>query len=148
MTREEKLAKYGVGPWLDEPDRVEFEWRGLPCLMTRNEVSGHLCGYVAVPPGHRWHGLEWDDPTMGASSLYAHGGVNYSKPCADRVCHVPKPGEPADVWWFGFDCVHAFDFAPMHARYGLPCHKSQTYRTAEYVLGEIRRLAEQLAAAS
>jgi len=60
------------------------------------------------------------------------------------VCH-PAQGQ---VWWFGFDCSHAFDvspgleaiivhFSPDHAPLG-------TYKDLEYVKQETERLAEQL----
>lgn len=49
------------GPWDDESDRVE--WRddltGLDCLAVRGNL-GNWCGYVGVPPGHRWFGVGYD----------------------------------------------------------------------------------------
>lgn len=60
-----------------------------------------------------------------------------------RICHVPLDGRPGNVWWFGFDCAHAGDYAP-----GLPSTFSlqqyEEYRTLDYVRGECRSLAEQL----
>lgn len=149
-------STWGPGPWQDEPDRVEWEHAGHPCLITRNEGEGNLCGYVAVAPGHPWHGVDACDLQPGAS---AHSGVNYATACAGRICHVPKPGEPADVWWLGFDCGHAFDFAPgMAARiagegYGthaavLVTSARQTYRTVDYVRAHVEALAEQARAAA
>lgn len=152
MTREERVAKYGNGPWVDEPDRVEFEHEGFPCLVTRQaERGGHLCGYVAVPPGHPWHGKDYGDIDADA-----HGGVNYAAPCFGKVCHVPKPGEPDDVWWFGFDCAHGGDIRPGDdvemARAGFDpyrsvFHRVSVYRDVEYVKRECQRLAEQAKAA-
>ena len=46
-----KNAAWGQGPWDDEPDRVDFEHAGFPCLLLRNPRLGQWCGYVAVPPG-------------------------------------------------------------------------------------------------
>ena len=71
---------------------------------------------------------------------------------ARRICHVPEPGRPDDVWWFGFDCAHAWDFSPGMAAYwrrtGRPefAHRGydEVYRTAEYVKAECGRLAAQL----
>ena len=28
------------------------------------------------------------------------------------ICHIPDQGEPDDVWWLGFDCLHGGDLAP------------------------------------
>lgn len=54
------------GPWLTEPDRVEWvdEATRLPCLVLRREGLGHLCGYVGVPPDHPAHGLNYDGITQ------------------------------------------------------------------------------------
>lgn len=148
MTREEKLALFGEGPWLDEPDRVEFRHQGLPCLITRHWELGNLCGYVAVPPGHPWHG-------KSGPPVDVHGSCNYANECAGRICHVPEPGEPADVWWFGFDCGHGFDMSPRYLTLvrdlalDSPVGKlfsSKPYRDYAYVDREVRSLAEQLVA--
>jgi hypothetical protein len=113
---EEEVARaregWPTGPWTTEPDRVEWRSHGLPCLIVRS-VMGNLCGYVGVPPGHRLHGVHYD----AVEDVRAHGGITYSNKCCGGICHVPKPGEPADVWWFGFDCAHAFDVVPGVLKY-------------------------------
>lgn len=153
-------SKWGDGPWTHEPDRVEWRHKGLPCLMARGpSFSGHWCGYVAVPPGHPYHGKHYDTP-----DVRVHGGLTYADKCSGHVCHVPKPGEPDDVWWFGFDCAHSGDLSPaMRARYlhvGYPFdsepynHKkalastafTDVYRDLDYVRAQTNRLAKQLAA--
>jgi hypothetical protein len=164
MTNQERIidkSQWGDGPWLTEPDRLEWEHAGLPCLAVRGpEFSGHWCGYVAVPPGHPLHGKHYDTPDVNV-----HGGLTYADKCDGAVCHVPKPGEPDDVWWFGFDCAHGGDLSPaMHARYlhvGYPFPSEpydhakavaaadwtiDVYRTLDYVQAEANRLADQLAA--
>lgn len=139
-------AGWPAGPWDAEPeDRIE--WRddatGLPCLMVRPD-HGAWCGYVAVPPGHPWHGRD-------AEEVFAdvHGGLTYASACGGHVCHVPRAGEPADVWWLGFDCVHSGDAAPGHMRLDrLRALRSwETYRTAAYVRGECASRAAQAHAA-
>lgn len=141
------------GDWDGEPDREEWRSHGLPCLIVRNDL-GALCGYVGVPPGHRMHGKALDD----ADDLSVHGGISYANACAGHICHVPREGEPDDVWWLGFDCGHGWDFMPglyanlRKALAGLkdPLFESDarygTYRPIGYVRGEVERLAEQLAA--
>jgi hypothetical protein len=150
---------WGSGPWTTEPDRLEWEHAGLPCLAVRGpEFSGHWCGYVAVPPAHPLHGQHYDGP-----DVTVHGGLTYSNRCDGHVCHVPKPGDPDDVWWFGFDCAHSGDLSPAsHARYlgrGYPFSDKpydharavatddgfvDVYRTLDYVQAEANTLAEQL----
>lgn len=153
-------STWGEGPWQHEPDRLDFEHAGLPCLLSRGP-GGHWCGYAAVPPGHPWHGQSDETP-----AVEVHGGLTYANRCDGHVCHVPKPGEPDDVWWFGFDCAHAGDFAPKHeaSHYGkgypwldkpydhatavaASDFSVDVYRDLAYVRAETERLAEQLAAA-
>lgn len=92
-----------------------------------------------------------------------NGGLTYSDACQEdrpeavAVCHVPEPGRPADLWWFGFDCAHAFDIVPaMELRmrqlgeprllpeWAEPDWVRSTYRTMPYVKGEVAQLAAQL----
>lgn len=152
-------SMWGDGPWQTEPDRVDFEHAGLPCLLLRNH-AGTWCGYAAVPPGHPLHGKGYDD-----LDVEVHGGLTYASACRDRICHVPKPGEPDDVWWFGFDCGHYRDFSPgIDALLRSIRSRSQdehydhatavaaqnrlveVYRDLAYVRAETERLADQLAA--
>jgi len=146
-------AKWGPGPWQDEPDRVEWEYQGYPCLMVRNPVLGNWCGYAAVPPGHPWHGKSAND-----LDVHAHGGVTFSSLCDGHICHVPKPGEPADVWWLGFDAGHAWDIVPglesLFTRAGrseedrelmstLSEACNRRYRTVDYIRAQVEGLADQ-----
>jgi hypothetical protein len=103
-------SAWGDGPWQNEPDRVEFEHKGFDCIIRRGP-GGQWCGYVGLPAGHPWRDLGrdgWD--------VDVHGGLTYQEPCdgdPERgVCHVPKPGEPDDIFWIGFDCAHAGDYCP------------------------------------
>jgi hypothetical protein len=142
------------GPWDSEPDRIE--WRmseppGYPCLIVRGPL-GALCGYVGVPPGHPAHSKTGDEVEVSV-----HGGVTFADRCSGRVCHVPRPGEPEDVWWLGFDTGHAFDFIPSIAaglgslpgRNGVTAYvewyADMRYRDVAYVRAEVEQLAAQLA---
>lgn len=91
--------------------------------------------------------------------LSAHGGITFADFCADStneaelICHVPGPGEPDRVWWFGFDCGHAGDLAPeMQARHPdlytdiWRSRMNETYRDVPYVEDECASLAAQLKA--
>jgi hypothetical protein len=146
MTREEKLAEFGEGPWLEEPDREEFRAQGLPCIIRRHKELGFLCGYVAVPPGHPLHGMDCQ-AAYALARLRAHGdAVTYAQPCADDICHVPRPGEPDDVWWFGFHCGYGWDCIPQHGPWLGREPRLEEYRDLAYVRSECEALALQLAA--
>jgi hypothetical protein len=126
------------GPWDLEIDRVEFEAHGFPCLLNRNHF-GAWCGYCAVPPGHPWHGKGYQEID---SEVSVHGGLTYADACHGNICHVPKPGEPDNVWWFGFDCNHGGDRAPGMEKF----HQSGFYRYEVYCdLAYARQQTENLA---
>lgn len=57
------------------------------------------------------------------------------------ICHIPAPGEPDNVWWFGFDCAHSGDLAPAYD--SLNGYDS-SYCDLEYVRREVTSLAAQL----
>lgn len=59
-------SAWGPGPWQEEPDRLEFTYKGLPCVILRNsEVTGSLCGYVGVFPDHPWYEAAYSDCVKG-----------------------------------------------------------------------------------
>lgn len=105
-------SRWPKGPWDREPDRVDWKTAaGLPAIALRH-TSGHWCGYVAVPPGHAFYP---GGPHAAGESLTLeglHGECTYADRCTGRVCHVPEPGEPDDVFWYGFDYAHHMDAAP------------------------------------
>lgn len=151
-------ATWGDGPWRSEPDKAQWidAETGLDCLIVRNR-HGSLCGYVGVPEGHPNFAEDYDDVDVNV-----HGGLTFSELClgvaadaeATEICHVPAAGRPDHVWWFGFDCAHAFDLAPgmealLRSVPNLPQREGDvrfhdTYRDWEYVVGEVRHLAKQL----
>jgi hypothetical protein len=139
-----------AGPWNDEPDRVEFEYAGMPCLVVRNS-QGAWCGYVAVPRDHPWHCVNYDNvkPAEG-DYVEVHGGLTYS---AFGPGVSQQPGvEPNDVWWIGFDCNHSGDLSAYDI---IQCGSSARddgmwisyYRTVEYAQSHVKKLAEQVKAA-
>lgn len=140
----ERKKSWGDGPWQSEPDRIDFRHAGLACFVQRNHM-GVLCGYVGVPEGHPAHGKSYDDVDVDV-----HGGLTYARECHGSVCHVPEPGEPDRVWWFGFDCGHAWDLMPCGSSPELLSKgidiRFGTYRDLAFARAEVERLAEQLAA--
>lgn len=158
------------GEWDHEPDKMQFAdaSTGLPCLIVRGPL-GALCGYVGVTEGHPFFGKHYDHCvfperhrsevdegvdgyhyacTPGAA-IEVHGGITFSDFCAEardksrHICHVPDAGEPAHVWWLGFDCGHYKDLAP---GIRMNIFMDGDYRTIAYVRRQCARLAEQLAA--
>lgn len=159
-------AEYPQGPWSDEPDKAQWidEATGLDCLIVRNGM-GALCGYVGLPPEHPWHrkgyseclkgsdcGEDWCYEHSPDGAVRVHGGLTFASSCSEErvegICHVPQPGRPHDVWWFGFDCAHAGDLTPASAKHGLRIYADDTYRDVAYVKAECASLAQQLAAVS
>jgi hypothetical protein len=156
---------WGDGPWLNEPDRLEWRSKGYPCLIVRAQVTGALCGYVAVPPGHPWHGKGYDDVNH---VVRVHGGLTYADSCEGnpKICHVPEAGEPDNVWWLGFDCSHHMDCSPAMRATIRECYENfmpsyaeiagisrdvveeyrrehEVYRDIEYVKAEVESLVVQ-----
>lgn len=152
-------SRWSAGPWDGEADRDEWRAHGFPCLIVRSPSTGALCGYVGLPPGHALHGKSYGDDAVDA--LDVHGGITYGSACAGHICHVPRDGEPAEVWWLGFDCSHGGDDTPiafpsshlMLLGFGFGLDDTsergaEDYRDMAYVRAETEKLAEQLARAS
>jgi len=150
--------KWPAGPWDGEPDKMQWPdaATGLPCLAVRHARSGYWCGYVGVAEGHPLYGKDGDDDAV---CLDVHWGITFTDACApgaaeDRgICHIPEPGEPDHVWWFGFDCAHCDDTSPQDAFYEATRSEwfwrtDGTYKTLDFVRSECARLAQQLAEAT
>ena len=156
MTPEVKLEKYGPGPWMDEPDYLEFSHNGMDCRIMRN-MLGSLCGYVKLPENH-----PWEKEDIFHSEAEVHGGITYSN-------------KEDDGFWIGFDCAHLDDFCPSIEHNYLRMEKlskmkdlpeplkeilknypkmtnvlkklnTSTYRNIAYVQQECRSLANQVIA--
>jgi hypothetical protein len=72
-----------------------FQW-----VVTHNG-DGYRCGYVRVPVGHPWHGLQ---EYTALDDVDVHGGVTFLE--ADVPCDAAGAD---DAWWVGFDCAHGGD---------------------------------------
>jgi hypothetical protein len=141
-------SRWAPGPWQSEADKVQAidDATGLDVLLVRQPYHGSWCGYVGVPQSHPLFGQGYHD----VPDVDVHGGLTFADACHETgdesrgICHVGEIGAADHVWWFGFDCAHAWDITPGHDHgFGFP---DSTYRTREYVEAECARLAEQLAA--
>jgi len=158
-------VSWGHGPWMGEPDKKQWPdpKTGLPCLAVRHPNSGHWCGYVGVSPEHPLYKIRYNqcpDPNCTEeygcehrpeSLLEVHGGLTYSAFCDDDaaedtgICHKPEPGEPEPLWWFGFDCAHAWDLCPARELLYSSSLGDQVYRDLSYVQENCAALAKRLA---
>lgn len=140
-------SKWPSGVWSSEPDKIQWQddTTGLPCLILRVKHSGHLCGYVGVPPGHPWFEMAYEDVPVEI-----HWGLTFANFCQHGeehgVCHVTAPEEPDRVWWLGFDCGHCEDLSPAYSKemYEMFLREWNEYRDVEYVRGQCRSLAKQI----
>ena len=148
------------GPWNDEADKIGWidERTGRQCIILR-QTDGTLSGYVAVGPDHPLFGYS-EDAIPGCLEILVHGGLTYAQPCEENrpeavsVCHVSDAhhrrtqdvfDDKDDLWWFGFDTNHKYDYVPQ------PLHSSprkrsdsKAYRDQSYVYRECIKLAAQL----
>lgn len=146
------FSKHGWngGPWRNELDKAVWTdpATGLDCMHRRCADGGYLCGYVAVEPGHPLFGFD-HDAIPASFGVTAHNGLVESGLCdhgrEDEVmCHIPAPGRPDDVWWFGFKCNMVDDHLPASGR-ARSGDQSGIYRSTDYVRAECAKLAMQLA---
>lgn len=165
LTSDEKLTYWGYGEWVEEPDLVEFEHKGIHCRVERCSAAesngsifgGHLCGYICIPKDHPWNELGWDNIFSLENPPQVHGGLTYFS------------SEGTD-FWIGFDCAHSGDFVPsleslkkemmkIDSRYRKMKEEEEalfsqlsikrrffenTYRNISFVINECKSLAEQV----
>lgn len=87
-------STWGYGSWTKEPDKMQGidSATNYDTLIVRNN-GGALCGYVGVPEGHPFFGVEYSScPKLcdeewcshrPESILDVHGGVTFSDFCHD-----------------------------------------------------------------
>lgn len=147
-----------------------FRHEGLLCCISRLNWAGCLNGYVAVDKSHPFFGKEYGENFLVSDlnavefngnyigllcqggndtcllsldlALNVHGGITYSRNSlygiADEVF--------GELWWFGFDTLHAGDLKPFQTEIDLKYpHFDDEYRDFEYVRAQTKSLAEQIA---
>lgn len=110
----------------DEPSEALFIYRGFNCAILRHLTSLHLCGYVAVPQGHKAFNCTYDE-----FSADCHGGLTYADYQLPRGTQLQ-----GTFWWIGFDCAHWGDWVSIA--------EDGTYRTFGYVFSQIMSIVNQL----
>jgi hypothetical protein len=134
FTCDQKLSNCGYGEWIEECDKITFDYLGHECMVHRvfhtdfiNQniyFGGHLCGYVKVPENHVFHTKE----TIGnIQKIHCHGGVTYNDNNLSLMHSIDH--------WIGFDCAHSSDIIPS-------CHssKKQQFRCFEKIYRDIHSL--------
>lgn len=163
LDKELKLRWWGPGEWVDEPDFVNFNHLGINCMIRRiyckegteerpHVFGGHLCGYVELPSNLI---LDWDESN---EKFDIHGGITFCETEQGKT-------------WIGFDCAHAGDIVPsmkiaeelmgeisptyngisdiqqeLQARFPNSIAWNDSYKTFDFVLSEVKSLAEQVKA--
>jgi hypothetical protein len=136
-------------PWFGKGYSDEVE---IPEGAMEREVESHRMPVIPMMV----HAFK-DDRENGKAAidivLDAHGGITFADACqksddpSKGICHLPEPGEPDNVWWFGFDCSHCDDLSPAYMTRQSGLRWYGEYRDINYVKAEIRGLAQQLASA-
>lgn len=129
--------------FLEELSFELFKHKGLLCCVQRMPLFGQLNGYVAIGKTHPLCGKGYDDEII--QKIDVHGGITY---CSGGLAAIADDLF-GDLWWLGFDTIHAFDIRPFRVSMGrempnlsLP---NEEYRDLGYVKSETKKLAEQLA---
>lgn len=114
-----------------EGDLIDIEHKGYRCKIKRNKSFGHLCGYVQIPRSSPMWGMLDSCETL--ADIDVHGGINFG-------WHLENESD----YWVGFSCDQSYDLLP-NAFYndGLEL-ENITYRTVDYVQGELMKLVDQL----
>jgi hypothetical protein len=164
-------SAWGQGPWIDEPDRVNFMTEnGMDACINRVKHSGCLCGYVGVDAAHPWFGKEYSAQVkataeqlaapidtdrisilavflmaMGSEAPADEANIDCLVRVHGGVTYADKGreefGEDPGLWYFGFDCSHSGDLSPSYDF----SFRDGEYRDVNYVRSEIESMSAQLA---
>lgn len=124
---------------------IERDWiteaglRAVCYVVMREGRKKHRCGYVGVPVGHKFHGLDYSDSRL--PDLECHGGLTYANKWGDEY-----PADP-ELWWFGFDCAHLGD-GEIEADKDYLYRRDGVPRSEQYVADECESLASQIVKAA
>lgn len=156
LTKERKKEIWGDGPWVDEPDYLEFNHKGINCVVRRIYTAGfggYLGAYIQISKEQPLH-------------VKKDAFIKYELSSHKKLFITYQNGED----WIGFHCGHSYDIIPS-IRFVL--EKSDinedpriqenreiskkfkqlfpdnpiinpTYKTWDFVVEETKKLAEQI----
>ena len=153
----------------------DFMYKGLRCVVIMT-CMGHRCGYVGISKDNYLYGKCYDEEISLENNnqlmkklnnrksiipedyFDVHGGITFSNGGLNHEYPVQS-----DLWWFGFDCTHAWDKCDYEKvkEYNLcePCEeeyfdkliqienrhpRAGIIRTQDYVEQQCKLLADQL----
>jgi hypothetical protein len=166
FTCDQKLKWFGYGEWVEEADRILFDYKGYKCLVNRvvaketdakeeHYFGGHLCGYVEIPKVHFYCSKEFMFDVDVC--LDCHGGITYD----EKESHLSRNPDLCTSHWIGFDCGHGGDIVPSMEMFKKlhPVKQSDymkeikseypnlfktTYRNAQFCIKECTDIVDQL----
>lgn len=107
---------------------------GYDWAVLHNDI-GFRCGYVRIPEGHPWFGMDYDSIHAKNDHVSVHGGLTFSETSEDGH-------------WIGFDCAHSGDKQDLNLPHTTEMKSfglGGEIRTTEYVQWECESLCEQAA---
>ena len=140
------FSGFEEGEWTNEPNRIDFTYKGYDCIILRHPKLGHLNGYIGIPDTHKLFGIDYNSGDNYNLFPNIHGGLTYSSGPHNWVDNGKE-----HIWWVGFDCAHGGDLCPFFTKdLGIPgIHKDKlgllgNYRNIEYVISEIKQFIDHL----
>lgn len=128
MDEEKLIAKARAKYVGDEPDYLNFKYKGTKCEIKRNSAMLFLCGYASFIPYHCYNVAYYRN---NLENIDVHGGVTYFE---------VSPGGTITI---GFDCAHINDLIPTFSIQAGE-KEGEEYRTIDFVKKEIRRMVDQI----
>lgn len=146
--------QWGNGPWNQEPDEEEFEYKGYNCLLRRSPW-GVWCGYIHIKlPSKIYKGEEED-----SYDFDVHGGITLAQTWETN---------DGKILSLGFDCGHFSDKKPIdilsYTDFIIKniddafikkklldnnskikeMYENRTYRTIDFARNECKKLVDQI----
>lgn len=99
------------------------KYKDYEYLIVLNKI-GHRCGYVAIPPEHKYSEIPMQERALLSSDrkfphwdyvsldIQCHGGLTFMSP--DHGLKKLLPVACTDMW-IGFDCGHCYDMCDVEA---------------------------------
>ena len=128
MDQEKIIAKAHANYVGNEPNYVNFKYKGFDCEIKRHEYLLTLCGYASFRAKYPIYNEQYRN---ALENIDVHGGVTYFEI------------SPSGKVTVGFDCAHYNDLSPtIQILEGK--NNYQKYRTIGFVKKEIRRMVDQI----